>query len=131
VKVLLADASVPAGNYARQALEKISNDPMYGVDFGPNVLDNVVSNETDVKQVVAKVELGEADAGIVYTSDAVASPELQTIPIPDQLNVTANYPIAALSLAREPELAKAFVDYVLSPAGQAILEKWGFGGVNP
>jgi molybdate transport system substrate-binding protein len=131
VKVILADASVPAGNYARQALEKISNDPSYGVDFSQKVLDNVVSNETDVKQVVAKVELGEADAGIVYTSDAVASPELQTIPIPDQLDVTANYPIAALSLAREPEIARAFVDYVLSPAGQAILEKWGFGGVTP
>ena len=65
LKVVLADASVPAGKYARQILDNMSKDPTYGTDFGTKVLANVVSNETDVKQVVAKVQLGEADAGIV------------------------------------------------------------------
>jgi molybdate transport system substrate-binding protein len=131
VKVILADASVPAGNYARQVLDKISQNPAYNEGFSQKVLANLVSNETDVKQVVAKVELGEADAGIVYISDAVAAPQLKTIPIPDELNVTASYPVAVLQGAHEPLLAQAFVAYVLSPAGQAVLEKWGFMGAQP
>ena len=126
LKLVLADASVPAGNYARQVLLNMSKDPMYGADFSVKVLKNVVSNETDVKQVVAKVELGEADAGIVYTSDAIADPNLATISIPDKFNVIASYPIAILSSALEPNLAAAFVAYVLSPAGRTILIKWGF-----
>jgi len=126
VKLVLADASVPAGNYARQVLSNMSKDPLYGTDFSVAVLKNVVSNETDVKQVVTKVELGEADAGIAYISDASADPNLTTISIPDKFNITANYPIAILSSATEPELAATFVAYVTSPAGQKILVKWGF-----
>jgi molybdate transport system substrate-binding protein len=128
LKLVLADASVPAGNYARQLLNKMSSDPAYGSDFSTKVLANVVSNETDVKQVVAKVELGEADAGIVYVSDKFGAPDLASIPIPDEINVTAYYPIAVLTEAPEPILATSFEDYVRSPAGQAILQKWGFGG---
>jgi molybdate transport system substrate-binding protein len=131
VKIILADESVPAGNYARQVLIKISRDPQYGVDFSQNILNNVVSKETDVKQVVAKVELGEADAGIVYVSDAVASPALKTISIPEELNVTASYPIASLINSSNPLLATSFVHFVLSTAGQSILVKWGFSGDNP
>jgi len=126
LKLVLADTSVPAGNYARQILSIMSKDPVYGADFSTKVLKNVVSNETDVKQVVTKVELGEADAGIVYTSDAIADPRLASISIPDKFNVIASYPIAILSSAPEPNLAAAFVAYVLSPAGQTILIKWGF-----
>jgi molybdate transport system substrate-binding protein len=130
LKLVLADASVPAGNYARQLLNKMSSDPAYGSDFSTKVLANVVSNETDVKQVVAKVELGEADAGIVYVSDKVGAPDLVTLPIPDEINVIAQYPIAVLTEAPEPILARSFEDYVRSLAGQAILQKWGFGGSN-
>jgi molybdate transport system substrate-binding protein len=126
LKLVLADESVPAGNYARQALAKMSKVASNGADFSARVLANVVSNETDVKQVVAKVELGEADAGIVYASDAVAAPELKTITIPENINVVASYPIAVLIDAPDPNLAKAFVNYVTSPNGQAILTKWGF-----
>jgi molybdate transport system substrate-binding protein len=131
LKLVLADASVPAGNYARQVLDKMSEDAVYGKDFITRVLANVVSNETDVKQVVTKVELGEADAGIAYTSDAVAAPELLTLPIPAKFNVIASYPIAILSNAPSAEMAKAFVNYVTSPAGQAILAKWGLNPANP
>jgi molybdate transport system substrate-binding protein len=126
LKLVLADASVPAGNYARQVLSMMSKDPKFGADFSSKVLNNVVSNETDVKQVVTKVELGEADAGIVYVSDAAAATDLATISIPENFNVTASYPIAILSSAPEPKLAAEFVGYVLSPAGQAVLGKWGF-----
>jgi molybdate transport system substrate-binding protein len=126
LKVVLADASVPAGRYARQILDSMSKDPAYGSDFSAKVLANVVSNETDVKQVVAKVQLNEADAGIVYVSDAIASPTLKTIDIPANLNVVANYPIAPLTKSAHPDLAAAFIAYVLSADGQATLKKWGF-----
>ena len=124
IKLVLAAEEVPVGNYARQALDLMNGS--FGTDFKDKVLANVVSNEDNVKQVVAKVQLGEADAGIVYTSDAVAAPELKNIEIPTELNVIAKYPIAPLAASANPELAQAFVDYVLSPEGQAILQKWGF-----
>jgi molybdate transport system substrate-binding protein len=126
LKVVLADASVPAGKYARQILDNISKDPAYSTDFSTKVLANVVSNETDVKQVVSKVMLGEADAGIVYVSDAVASPSLKTIEIPANLNVVAKYPIAPLMKSANTDLAAKFITYVLSADGQATLKKWGF-----
>ena len=80
--------------------------------------------------MVAKVQLGEADAGIVYTSDAIAAPELQTIQIPAELNVIAAYPIAPLVESIESDLAEAFIAYVLSDDGQAVLQKWGFAPVE-
>jgi molybdate transport system substrate-binding protein len=131
LKLVLADATVPAGKYARQILDKMSQDANFGANFSTNVLANVVSNETDVKQVVAKIQLGEADAGIVYVSDSVATPDLKTIEIPTNYNVVAKYPIAALTNVLQPELASEFIAYVLSPEGQAILKKWGFTPVAP
>jgi molybdate transport system substrate-binding protein len=92
---------------------------------------NVASNETDVKQVVTKVQLGEADAGIVYISDAVAAPGLKSIQIPENYNVIARYPVAALKASAQPGLAQEFITFILSSRGQAILEKWGFTPVKP
>ena len=115
---------VPVGKYARQALDTMNGS--FGSDFKDRVLANVVSNEDNVKQVVAKIQLGEADAGIVYTSDAVAAPELKTIEIPAELNVIAKYPIAKLTQSPNSDLADAFIAYVLSSEGQAVLQKWGF-----
>ena len=114
LKLVLEDKSVPAGAYSLTILDNLSKDATYGADFKTKVLANVVSNETDVKQVVAKVQLGEADAGIVYVTDAIAAPTLKTIVIPANFNVIAKYPIAALTNAPQPELAAAFVAYVLS-----------------
>ncbi len=124
VKIVLADEVVPVGNYARQSLDLMNSS--FGNDFKDKVLANIVSNEDNVKQVVAKVQLGEADAGIVYTSDAVAAPELQTIEIAAELNIIAKYPIAPLAESANSDLAEAFIAYVLSADGQAILQKWGF-----
>jgi molybdate transport system substrate-binding protein len=91
---------------------------------------NVVSYETDVRQVVTKVELGEADAGIVYASDATANGELLTIAIPVEHNITARYPIAILASAPDPDLAAEFISYVTSPEGQAVLKEWGFSSME-
>jgi molybdate transport system substrate-binding protein len=128
IKIVLAAEEVPVGNYARQALELMNGS--FGADFKDKVLDNVVSNEDNVKQVVSKVQLGEADAGIAYVSDIVASPDLKTIEIPTELNVIAKYPIAPLAVSENAEVAQAFIDYVLSAEGQAILQKWGFDPPN-
>jgi molybdate transport system substrate-binding protein len=124
IKLVLAAEDVPVGNYARQALDLM--DAKFGNGYKAKVLANVVSNEEDVKQVVAKVQLGEADAGIVYTSDAVAAPQLKSIEIPGDLNVIAKYPIAPLAKSPNAALAADFVAYVLSADGQSVLQKWGF-----
>jgi len=124
IKIVFAAEEVPVGKYTRQALDQMNG--QFGSDFKQKVLANVVSNEDNVKQVVAKVQLGEADAGIVYTSDAVAAPDLKTIEIPAELNVIAEYPIATLDQPAQAELADGFIAYVLSDEGQAILQKWGF-----
>lgn len=124
VKLILAAADVPVGNYSRQALDLMKT--KFGNSFNEKVIANVVSNEENVKQVVAKIQLDEADAGMVYTSDAIAAPELKTIEIPSELNVVAAYPIAALPDSSNPGLAADFIAYVLSPNGQTVLHKWGF-----
>lgn len=124
VKLVLAAENVPVGIYARQALDLM--DAKFGAGFKDKVLANVVSNEEDVKLVVAKVQLGEADAGFVYTSDAVAAPELKSIQIPADMNVIARYPIAALHKSPNADLASEFIAYVLSADGQAVLQRWGF-----
>jgi molybdate transport system substrate-binding protein len=131
LKLVLAADTVPVGKYARQILTILSQDAAYGADFQTRVLANVVSNENDVKLVVAKVQLGEADAGIAYISDAIAAPQLLTIEIPANFNIVARYPIAVLVNAPHPGLAAGFITYILSSGGQAILKKWGFTPVAP
>jgi molybdate transport system substrate-binding protein len=129
LKIVLAAQEVPAGKYARRILDNLN--AKFGSSYKDRVLENVVSNETDVRQVVAKVQLGEADAGIVYASDAVAAGQLQKIDIPNEANIRATYPIASLAKSQKPELGKEFIDYVMSAEGQAILKKWGFTPVGP
>jgi molybdate transport system substrate-binding protein len=128
VKIVLAAEEVPVGNYARQALDLMNGS--FGADFKDKVLANVVSNEDNVRQVISKVQLGEADAGIAYISDIVGSSDLKTIEIPTELNVIAKYPIAPLADSEHAALARAFVAYVLSADGQAVLQKWGFAPPN-
>jgi molybdate transport system substrate-binding protein len=129
LKLVLAAEEVPAGRYARQVLDNLS--VQFGADYKDKVLANVVSNEDNIRQAVTKVQLGEADASIVYVSDAAAVPELQRIEIPADVNVIAEYPIAPLVESADPEMANEFIAYVLSPQGQTALEKWGFTPVVP
>ena len=126
LKIVLAAASVPVGGYALTSLDKMNAD--FGATFSQTVMANVVSYEDNVKQVVAKVQLDEADAGIVYSSDVTpsAAGKVAKLDIPDKYNVLATYPIAVLKSAPQADLAKKFMDFVLSDAGQAVLQKWGF-----
>lgn len=107
--------TVPAGKYALQALASA------GVTATPKSL------ETDVKSVVSKIELGEADAGIAYTTDVqAAAGKVQGVPIPAANNVIATYPIVTVKGATNPVTAGAFIAYVLSAAGQTTLASFGF-----
>jgi molybdate transport system substrate-binding protein len=125
VRLVLASATVPAGQYTLEFLEKASASDTLGADYAQAVLANVVSYEQNVRAVLTKVALGEADAGIVYESDATGA-AVRRIPIPEELNVVAAYPIAPIGDSPRPELAADFIAFVLSPAGQAILERHGF-----
>jgi molybdate transport system substrate-binding protein len=131
LRLVLAQAEVPVGNYSRQAVCLMTEDAAtYGDDFVARVAANVVSEEEDVRDVLAKVQLGEADAGIVYVSDAfVAGDEVQLIEVPDPVNVLATYPIAPVT-GGDAALAAAFIAYVLGPDGQATLEAYGFQPVD-
>jgi DMSO/TMAO reductase YedYZ molybdopterin-dependent catalytic subunit len=113
-------------------LERLAAVPGYGEEYSQAVMANVVSEEADVRQIAAKVALGEADAGIAYRSDVTPdiAGDVLTIPIPDAYNTIATYPIAPTNDTAQPELAQAFVDYVLSDAGQDALVKWGFISVR-
>lgn len=128
VKLVLADDAVPAGHYAREAFVRLGGIAGYPAGYARDVLRNLVSNEDNVKAVLAKVQLGEADAGVVYVSD-VGSPvaaQVTRIEIPDPANVTADYPIAVLRHAAHPTMAQAFISLVLSPVGQEILARNNF-----
>lgn len=128
LKIVLADKRVPVGGYALDFLAKAAALPEYTAAFSPTVLKNVVSYEENVKAVLSKVTLGEADAGIVYTTDAAAVTDgsVAQLAIPDSLNTIASYPIAVTTRAKHAELAQRFVDFVLSAQGQQILAKYGF-----
>jgi molybdate transport system substrate-binding protein len=128
LKLVLAAEAVPVGNYSQQFLTKASQNSAFTVRFKLDVLDNVVSYESNVKAVLSKVLLGEADAGIVYTSDITGSniSQLGMLPIPGELNVLADYLLAPLMDSQHPELAQEFIAFVLSPTGQEVLSNHGF-----
>ena len=128
VDLVLADQQVPAGRYALEFLDKASQDDALGADYKSKVLDNVVSYEENVRAVLSKVQLGEANAGIVYLSDAASLTPLEigTIEIPYPLNVSATYYIATINDTEKSILAEEFITFVASPEGQQILADYGF-----
>jgi len=131
VKIVLAAKEVPVGQYSLDFLDKAEADGSLGAGFKDAVLANIVSYEENVRAVLTKITLGEADAGIVYTSDAsTAEGEVTQIEIPDNLNTIASYPIAPLSDSPHLALAQQFMDYVLAPEGQQVLVKYGFVAVQ-
>jgi molybdate transport system substrate-binding protein len=128
VKVVLAASTVPVGAYARRTFAALAKDPQFGATFAQRVAANVVSEETDVKAVVAKIVLGEGDAGVVYATDVTpaVAPKLRVLRFPPGAAPVAAYPIAALKSAPNAEGARRFVDFITSPAGQAYLKARGF-----
>lgn len=120
-RIVIGVPEVPIGTYTLQILDKA------GADFKQKVIANVVSRELNVRQVLAKVTLGEADAGIVYRTDAMAGKDkVEIIEIPAKVNVVAEYPVAVLAKAPQAAAARAFVDLLLSGDGQKRLAAAGF-----
>ena len=114
-KLVVCAQGVPCGNATKQLAEKL------GVTLNP------VSEEQKVTDVRAKVESGEADAGLVYTTDAkAAGDKVEIVEIPRANEVVNSYPIAATISAKNKEAAQKFIDAVLSEKGQAVLKKYGF-----
>ncbi|MBZ5536926.1 MAG: molybdate ABC transporter substrate-binding protein [Acidobacteriia bacterium] len=128
IKMVLAAESVPAGRYSREVLERLSHSTGFGPDYLLSVLKNLVSSEENVKEVLGKVQLGEADAGMVYYSDITPANAgwLRVLEIPEEANVLASYPIAPLKSASNPQAARKFMDLVFSPLGQSILHDHHF-----
>jgi len=124
--LVLAAETVPIRSYADELLITLADD--YGDDFPAAVLDNLVSEETNVRQVVARIALGEADAGIVYRTDITPeiAAQIELVDVPPGTSPIAQYFIAPLQSAQQNTIARAFLDFVLSDAGGAILQKWGF-----
>ena len=126
IKLVLAAKDVPAADYAVEILGKANK--VYGPNFKQDVLSNVVSREADVRASVNRVVVGDADATFGYASDYTPDirEKVKVITIPPNLNIIATYPIATLKDAKEPGLAKKWVDLVTSKEGQRVLKKWKF-----
>lgn len=126
VKLVLGAQSVPVGAYSREAIRRLSEQPDFPPDYGKNVLANLASEEENVKSVVSKVQLGEADAGFVYRSDvnAAVARYVRMFELPAAANVTASYPIGLLRGSRQPEAARALLALLDSEAGRAVLAKY-------
>ncbi len=133
VKVVLGETAVPVGNYSRQVLQNLARTDGFNADYAKRVFANVVSEEDNVKSVVAKVQLGEADAGLVYRSDVTPSVAryVRMFTIPDSANVLATYPIAVVKGTRHADLAREFIAWATSAEGQAILQRHGLIPAGP
>ncbi len=143
VKIVIADASVPAGSYTNSTLNKIDatwgnqSSPQYkGAEwqnYRSRFLANVVSYEVTVEGVVGKVNLGLGivDAGVAFVSDAtygvMSGAQLQYVQIPAAVNTVGTYGIAVINASGNPDLAQKFVDFWTSTEGQTLLETYGFG----
>ncbi len=126
VKIIAAGDAVPITKYANQLVDNLAKEPGYPADFAAAYAANVVTKEDNVKAVVAKIELGEGDAGIVYVTDAAASTKVATVEVPDSANVLATYAGVVVKASPEAVAAQAFLTWLAGPDGQAILAGFGF-----
>jgi len=116
LRLVICAAEVPCGKYANQIFTTA------GVTVNP------VSLEQNVKGVATKVTAGEADAGIVYTTDVIAAGgKADAVAIPANINVIAKYPIASVKTSTKTDVDAAFITFLAGTDGQAILAKYGFG----
>jgi len=125
IKLVLGASAVPVGQYSREMLGRLGRQPGFPRDYTQRVLANVVSEEENVRGVVNKVQLGEADAGVVYRSEVTPAlaRHVRELPVPDAVNVQATYPVAVVRGARARALAERFVALLLSANGQAVMAR--------
>ncbi|MGH2475818.1 MAG: molybdate ABC transporter substrate-binding protein [Candidatus Limnocylindrales bacterium] len=126
VKVIAAGDEVPITRYAVQVVVNLARGAGYGTGFAAAYATNVVSREDNVKAVVAKIELGEGDAGIVYTTDAAASTKVATVDVPNAANVPASYAGVVVKASGNVDAARAFLAWLVGSDGQAVLAGFGF-----
>ena len=126
VKVVAAGDAVPITKYANQLVANLAKLPGYPPDFVDAYTKNIASKEDNVKGIVTKIELGEGDGGVVYVTDAKASTKVKTVDVPAEANVPATYAQVAVKASKNLAGANDFMGFVISPAGQAILAKYGF-----
>lgn len=126
ILLVLGAQSVPIRGYTNILLDNL--ELLYKDNFIRDVTENIVSEEFNVRQVVARVALGEADAGIVYRTDITEDiiDSVSIIPLPINSSPRASYYIAPLIDSYNTDLANQFIDFVLSNEGQSILQEWGF-----
>ena len=126
---VVADPSVPVGAYTYAFFKRAAK--RYGSQWVDTLYSHIVSREADVKAVLAKVNLGEADAGVVYVSDIKADKgQVTELTIPDAFNQIAEYPVAVPSHAPDPQDARLFIKFLLEPGAQRMLEQSGFISVT-
>ncbi len=128
VKVIAAADSVPITRYANQLVANLSRQPGYPADFAARYAANVVSRQDNVGAIVAKVGLGEGDAGIVYVTDAKTTTRVATIAVPATANIPATYGGVVVKGTGSPAAAQAFLSWLAGPDGQSILTSFGFTG---
>ena len=126
VKVIGAGEAVPITKYAKQLLANLAKESGYPAGFEAAYTANVVSMEENVKAVVAKIELGQGDAAIVYVTDAAASSKVKAIDIPPTANVPATYAGVVVKASANEAAASAFLTWLAGADGQAILAEFGF-----
>jgi molybdate transport system substrate-binding protein len=129
-RLVVGAPAVPIGRYTEEIFDAAGK--KYGGDLRARLEASIVSRELNVRQVLAKVTLGEADAGVVYRTEArAAKDKVEVVAIPVELNVPARYPIALVKAAPQPELARAWIALVLSADGQGRLAAAGFLPASP
>jgi molybdate transport system substrate-binding protein len=128
IRLVMGTKEVPFGDYTRQVLGKMANDSAYGPEYRNAVMKNVVSEDPAVTTLVAKLRVGEADAGIAYASDVSEGDKalVTMLPIPDRYNVIAVYPLGIVQESKVKDQAAAFAQFITSTEGNAILTRYGF-----
>jgi molybdate transport system substrate-binding protein len=126
LKIIAALDEVPITTYAKQLVANLAKEPDYPTGFEAAYAASVASKEDNVKAVVAKIEIGEGDAAIVYATDAKGSTKVTTIPVPDSANVTARYAGVVIGASPDQEPARTFLAWLTGPDGQAVLSRFGF-----
>jgi molybdate transport system substrate-binding protein len=133
IRLVMGTKDAPFGDYTRQALGKIANDTDFGPAYRDAVMRNLISEEPTVPSLVAKLRIGEADAGIAFASDVSESDRalVTSIPIPDRYNVIASYPLGIVQESKVKDQAATFARFITSAEGNAILTRYGFAPSDP